>query len=50
VKFSVVAAAQGHAELVTHFPSKRAQLREANMVGIGWRAAAYQASLLRYES
>ena len=46
---TVVAAAQRHGELITHFSRERAVLREPQMMGIGWNAAANQARLFGHE-
>ncbi len=41
--------AQGHGELVRHLETERARLCEANMMGLGRPATAYQARLVRDE-
>ena len=46
---TVVAAAQRDGELITHFSPERAVLREPQMMGIGWTAAANQARLFGHE-
>jgi hypothetical protein len=46
---TVVAAAQRHGELIAHFSPECAVLREPQMMGIGWHAAANQTRLFGHE-
>jgi len=43
VNFAMVAPAERDGELVADLASQRAQLREPEMVGVGWLSSAYQA-------
>ena len=41
--------AQRHGELIAHFSPERAVLREPEVMGIGWQAAANQTRLFGHE-
>jgi hypothetical protein len=46
---TVMVPAQRHSELIAYFSPECAVLREPQMVGIGWHAAANQARLFGHE-
>ena len=46
---TVVTPAQRHGELIAHFSAERTVLREPQMMGVRWSAAANQARLFGHE-
>ena len=46
VNFAMVSAAEWHGEFVAHLPAQCPILGKAQMMSIGWRAAADQTGLL----
>ena len=50
MELAVAASAQRYGVLIAHFSPECAALREPQMMGIGWLAAANQARLFGHES
>jgi hypothetical protein len=46
MELTMMSAAEGNCEFVADFAAKRPLLGEAQMMGIGWRSAAHQTTVL----